>query len=552
VSPARRPLGLNVLAAVLILMSSFVHFLTSHRYPLLAPEAMLALLGVIAVAILPAVILSATPCVVGTMTMAFLVTWFIDVNVRHNATSPLLIVASAFMVVPALLAVYALRNHFGLVASVVFGTILVATLALEPGTAIPPRLDAGAPSARSDLPIVVHLILDEHVGLAGISEATEGGRALRTRLQAFYETRGFSTFPRAFSQYFNSRHAIAHALNFKDTFDAALVQRTYGTFAWRMSSNAYMSDLWQRGYRIHVYQPDYMDLCPQSPAAAERCRTYRASSFKTIETATLTTSAKLRVIVSAYLHTSWLYTRSRSFYESVRTGRFGRRFPLPAWAWERSRVYSIAAMSALDAIRADLAEARRGDAFFAHLLIPHLPYVYDRTCTLQRDVSRWVDRSLYEEAEAASTPAGPQAARHTLYFEQVECVTRKLDEMLEVLRARGLLDDAVIIVHGDHGSRITRIEPMPTNLDTLTTSEFTGSFSTLFAIRRPGVPPVDDDHPWALAELLAHFVREDFANAPVKPRGRPAADVYVREDGTETYQAVPSKALWSSVETANR
>ncbi len=49
--------------------------------------------------------------------------------------------------------------------------------------------------------------------------------------------------------------------------------------------------------------------------------------------------------------------------------------------------------------------------------------------------------------------------RYAGYFDQLGCLYRSLREFLEDLQASGLLQDAAIILHGDHGSRISLLTP---------------------------------------------------------------------------------------------
>lgn len=139
-----------------------------------------------------------------------------------------------------------------------------------------------------------------------------------------------------------------------------------------------------------------------------------------------------------------------------------------------------------------------------------------------------------EGSVGAPNDAASRAIRWPLYLEQVECVTRKLDEMLATLRERGLLERAVVVVHGDHGSRIVTKDPVVSNRDRLTASDLLDTYSTLFAVRAPGLKPGWHEHPWSLSELMRHFVTEGFRRAPVRQPGQPMAEVYLRQDGTES------------------
>ena len=66
--------------------------------------------------------------------------------------------------------------------------------------------------------------------------------------------------------------------------------------------------------------------------------------------------------------------------------------------------------------------------------------------------------------------------------------------------------DAIVVVQGDHGSRIVRHMPVLENAARLTAQDLRDGFSTLFAVRRPGVAPGVAREPRALQQLLAEAV----------------------------------------------
>ena len=85
---------------------------------------------------------------------------------------------------------------------------------------------------------------------------------------------------------------------------------------------------------------------------------------------------------------------------------------------------------------------------------------------------------------------GP-ADRYPMYLEQVKCTQKRLDRLLESLVLSGTFEQAIVVIHGDHGSRLPKSEhlDMP-------------SYSTLFVARIPGFEPKYDRRPAALDSLL--------------------------------------------------
>jgi arylsulfatase A-like enzyme len=92
----------------------------------------------------------------------------------------------------------------------------------------------------------------------------------------------------------------------------------------------------------------------------------------------------------------------------------------------------------------------------------------------------------------ANAPLGsinsPETRRrfYASYFQQVRCVRKALQEFFEGVQQIGAYDDATIIVHGDHGSRITLTVSNRMYADLLTDDDLVDDYSTLFAVYGPG------------------------------------------------------------------
>ncbi len=113
---------------------------------------------------------------------------------------------------------------------------------------------------------------------------------------------------------------------------------------------------------------------------------------------------------------------------------------------------------------------------FAHFLMPHYSYVYDPSCNLKQDVSTWHRRYItYSTTGAVNTP-GSRRERYEAYFDQVRCAYELLAGFFDELKQAGIYDDATIIVHGDHGSRIGIYDPWLQNRPLLTEDDLLDSY----------------------------------------------------------------------------
>jgi hypothetical protein len=509
-----------LLAPTLVLLSAFLAFVRAQDYSLLAAEVLLGCLGLVVAGVACGLLIALRPATLGPLVIALLVTAFMDLHVRE-ASEPLVFAL-------ALVGGCLLGSRVATVATAAFGTVLVSTLALpvqsRPAGAVGPRAD---PAPAAGLPLVVHLILDEQAGLQEFPTDDEEAREAKRRLRAFFEANGFYLFPRAFSQYSSTRYALPHALNFATTFDERLVRPARsGLFEYHMVRNDYFATMRRRGYRLRVYQTDFLDLCPGQSIEPGRCHTYRASSAGVLERVELPTSAKLRVLASMVLNGSTMYRAARRDYAWFRTAPRWAWLALPEWSWDRERApHAIIAFEILDAVRRELERAGPGEVYVVHLLVPHYPYVYDADCRLVPPEG-WLVRKLPPGLHHYANTPESRAERYRRYWAQVACLTRQLDGTLTVLRDRGLLANAVILVHGDHGSRIALSDPLARNAPRMLDQDFTDAFSTLIAVRAPAIAQASDPRPWALAELLGALVATDFSAAPRSPPR--ATSLYLR------------------------
>ena len=73
-----------------------------------------------------------------------------------------------------------------------------------------------------------------------------------------------------------------------------------------------------------------------------------------------------------------------------------------------------------------------------------------------------------------------------------------------------MFDEATIIVHGDHGSRIVLVAPKPTTVELFSESDLTDTYSVLFAARSHGL---SQEYELKLRSLQAVFA-ELFLDRP--------------------------------------
>ena len=145
-------------------------------------------------------------------------------------------------------------------------------------------------------------------------------RELRTELIDFYTSRGFRLFGGAYSQYANTFNAIANLLNFaaREVNHPYLTHESADDAAWDLKRLAYFSMLQQRGYRLHVYQSTYMDLCHADGVQPQDCTDVsRGESRLASGTGAARRRRKSRAIANALVTQSRMLRVLNKVYERV-------------------------------------------------------------------------------------------------------------------------------------------------------------------------------------------------------------------------------------------
>ncbi len=309
----------------------------------------------------------------------------------------------------------------------------------------------------TSLPPIVYLILDEHIGIGGISNQFVQER---TKILGEYIQRGFLVYENAYSLHDMTLASMGSLLNARPTVEHAIEGNRQEGFSLSKSVLfRYWADL---GYRFSIYQSEYLDYCSAAKPAVDLCITYDQyiglDVLKPLETIDYT--------VTALFSRSEIAMKGRVRYNFLRNKvpqsiRPPRLPPPPTGSWAaRSRV-------ALDEMRKQALVDPEGRVFFAHLLHPHKPHIYDQECRPRR-----------------STRSSILSSSH--YMDQVLCITKQLGETLDELLSLPSFKDAVVVVHGDHGPRL--MGDLALNGDKEIPQEFIiDRFSTFLAIKTPEV-----------------------------------------------------------------
>ena len=188
-----------------------------------------------------------------------------------------------------------LGRYLGIVVASFAGTVMAGTIVLPFGSS--PygeiyRRDIGPPA---DLPPVIHLILDEQIGIAGLPGDIEGSEDLRRDLRKFYGEFGFTLFERAYSTYSQTEYSLKAMLNGRHRyqFDGAPGSQDSGEF---FRNNLWFKVLADRGYQVRLHHPALPNYCGKDWGKIFSCYVYPDNSLRNLIDADLPTATSTRVI----------------------------------------------------------------------------------------------------------------------------------------------------------------------------------------------------------------------------------------------------------------
>lgn len=475
---------LAAIAAFAGLGALLLNLLLFHNYPLFTAEAGISLLVLFGLAltygalyglsnrwmrtllegVLIAILLDAGgapapwPIALGMVVLAF-VAW------RHRSVLPFVMVAA---LCAALSSAMGIGQHYE-------QAIQEISRPMNPTT------------SATGLPAVVHIILDEHVGLDGLPLENPRTPEIRAAIENFYLGNGFRLYSRAHSDYAYTLNSIPQILNFGQVQEPSSSKEMKQT----VEKTAYFDLLARRGYRVKVYQSEFLNMCG-SPSVTQ-CLTYQSQDLGAVAATSLSTGSKVSIILRKL--TSRSLRKVAGFaYNGLR--KLG--LPLPFRDIADIRLNPLNAALAFDHFNADLERARPGEVYFAHILLPHSPFGLAADCRIKEGA--WIRRER----------PGPLNPRQNAGYDQMLCALEKTKAALRAVGRSPAGSNFVMIVHGDHGSRTTNAKPFVDQADIMTDSEKLSNFSTLFAVRAPGITGKKDASPLSLPTLLTSLARSKF------------------------------------------
>jgi len=504
-------------AASCALVGSFFNFINYNQYYLWTSEVAICVTILILMALLLTIVYAISNRTIRIVIAALLVFFVADIN--FDGTIVYLVTAGAVvllgrLVMPGLAIVFG----FIVLSEIAISIAFVDPIDERDSVSLTPNV--GTSLGPTDDLAIVHIILDEHIGLEGLPASIQGGMELRQTLHDFYIDHGFAVFGGAYSESLHTINAIPRVIEMglRDEWPH------YNKENIAIAENSYFDRLSSMGFRISVYQSDWIDYCEH--AAVEHCLTYPAGRPVNVGSQ-LTATDRAAILFYEFWPLSNLAVAIANSYDHAALA-LRKTIALPFIEIESNvGASTLNGMKLLERVIVDARDLEPGTAMFAHILAPHYPYAYDADCQI-RPVSEWLGRH---------SPR-PRNERYQRYFSQVQCVTERIDALLTAIAASPAGSQTVIIIHGDHGSRITTVDPKVETWGRYTDRDLIDGYSTLFVIASPFINPDYNSMHYPISALLSRFVESGFHTAvPELP------DTFVPKVMIEDYQWNPQKSV---------
>jgi hypothetical protein len=248
----------------------------------------------------------------------------------------------------------------------------------------------------------------------------------------------------------------------------------------KLTKNKYFDELADLGYSFKIIQTSYLDFCNSFSADTPPhvlCYEHKLGNLNSLLSLYDDDMAsRLLLFSSEYINMLVPLRLLRKIVRSV----FPDNIDSLRWDIKTAQTWPILGkfqMEQLEYLGNDLQD---GEVLFAHIGLPHRPYVWDDQCNLAR-FSEW----------PANFEQDPNIYR-SRYVSQVQCQNMMLSEVFESWKASGVYDKSSIVIHGDHGSqflseniRVNSPSAFLNRPTKLVKQDIRSIFSTFFAVKKP-------------------------------------------------------------------
>ena len=385
--------------------------------------------------------------------------------------------------------------------AVTLGQLAFSNITLQP---------KGVPIARSingDLPTrIIHIILDAHIGIEGMLSNTLEASPIKERVKNFYQNYGFQVFGGAYSHFYLTTNSIRYMFNYSEHSDTRILSKSNNNGErFELSENEYFNDLASLGYGINVWQSSHLDYCRSDVKIIDTCSSYLLWDHQGLEDVGIPLFDRIMLLMGSFVKPSYILSHWAKYQYDKRAFPLAAQMgiALPQWSWGKlMHPWTLNSLKALDQVWKEILGLPKGSVLFAHLILPHQPFALNADCSVRSNVKHW----------GVEVRGGAKDENFRQYYEQLTCVYSKLESLFTEMQQKGIFENSLIIIHGDHGSRVTMNGTTVENSGLVTPDDLLNAYSALFAVKLPNVPGGYDSQILPLEHLLKGVVRDYLMN----------------------------------------
>lgn len=347
--------------------------------------------------------------------------------------------------------------------------------------------------------LLVHLVLDELGGLDSIPAAHRRANDIEIITRG-YAQRGFRVYSGVESLSPDSARSLGMLLDERAPSDPDRnIERLDGKDAFRIRDNHLQADIAQAGWRVSILQSWFVDHCRPEFS----CSTYvQEGSNHLLE---ILGGWKPRLQALGYEFASALISEHRGLVlaTSFQPGIFEYLMLRANW---RNPTLPLIGLRQFDHLQESLSAATGRNYVFAHLLLPHFPWILRPDCSV-KPLAEWrLPYAARYRPEAESRSEAFEA-----WQDQALCAHHRTFELVDALD-RAYPGRVWFILHGDHGPRILLREIPEGGVATLDPETRRNLLSTFVAARLDHIPA--DSTPDTVLQTLVPALLRAAIRAP--------------------------------------